>query len=116
VILPIIIAVIFIALCSLLREPARQRFSVTFVAIAGTAYLSGGLSARELAFCAAMTVLAYRGRADYRVTDVGWLLHCGGISRTIHTATRSPPFAPNSFLGCFMCAHHEESASCCETP
>lgn len=38
VILPIIMAAIFIAICSLLREPARQRFSAIFVAGAGAAY------------------------------------------------------------------------------
>ena len=41
VIVPIIIAVILIAICSLLREPVRQRFSAIFVAGAGAAFLYG---------------------------------------------------------------------------
>ena len=56
---PIVVAIIMIALCSLLKEPHRQQFSAIFLAGAGAAYLSGGFGLWEFGFCAIITLLAY---------------------------------------------------------
>jgi hypothetical protein len=103
VIAPIVIAFIFIALCSLLREPTRQKFSAVFVAGAGAAYFSGGFGPWEIAFCAVITLLAYRGLTDYRAIGVAWLLHSGWD--IAHDLYGNPiiPFAPESSFGCFVC-------------
>jgi hypothetical protein len=39
---PVVVALVFIVLCSLLKELARQKFSAVFVAGAGAAYFAGG--------------------------------------------------------------------------
>jgi|SRR5579859_2965963 len=69
------VAIAFILLVSLLREPSRQRFMAIFVAGAGAAYLSGGLGAWEFAFTAVATYVAYRGLDSYRFVGIAWLMH-----------------------------------------
>ena len=64
VISPVIVAGIFVALCALIREPARHKFSAVFVVSAGAAYFAGGFGRWKLAFCVVITLLAYRGLAD----------------------------------------------------
>lgn len=100
---PLIIAAALVGLCSLLREPARQRFSAIFLAGAGAAYLSGGFGLWEFAFCALITFLAYRGLESYRPIAVGWVLHtCWDLA---HHFYGNPiiPFAPLSSAGCAIC-------------
>ena len=100
---PVVFAFIFIALCSLLREPTRQKVSAVFVAGAGAAYFAGGFGPWELAFCSLITVLAYRGLADYRAIGVAWLCHSGWD--LAHDLYGNPiiPFAPASSFGCIVC-------------
>jgi Family of unknown function (DUF6010) len=100
---PLGVAGLLIALGSLLREPARQRFSAIFLAGAGAAYLSGGFGVGELAFCALITVLAYLGLQNYRAMAAGWLLH--SVWDVAHHLWGHPiiPFAPASSLGCAIC-------------
>jgi hypothetical protein len=43
-----VVACVFILLCSLIREPDRQRFSALMISGAGAAYLGGGLGAWEV--------------------------------------------------------------------
>jgi hypothetical protein len=102
-IFPVIVGLVAVSLISLLREPARQKFSAVFVAGAGAAYLSGGFGAWELVFCAAVTVLAFRGLSDYRAIGVAWLLH--SVWDLAHHLWGNPiiPFAPDSSFGCFVC-------------
>ena len=73
--MPVVIAAIFVALVSLLREPTRLRFNAIFVAGAGSAYLSGGFGVWEFPFTAVMTYLAFRGLDDYRFIGAAWMLH-----------------------------------------
>ncbi len=63
---PLVVALIFITLCSLFREPNRQNFSALLIAGAEAAYLNGGLLEWEFAFCKVMTGVAYWGLKDYR--------------------------------------------------
>jgi hypothetical protein len=101
---PIVIALIFVALASLIREPARQKFMAVMVAGAGAAYLSAfGLGFREFAFTTVVTYCAYRGLNSYRFIGIGWLLHTGWD--IVHHLAGSPllPFSPDSSLGCAIC-------------
>lgn len=103
VVSPIVIGFILIALISLLREPARQKFSAVFVAGAGAAYFGGGFGPWELVFCTVVTLLAFRGLTDYRAIGVAWFCHTGWDFA--HDLYGSPiiPFAPASSFGCFIC-------------
>ena len=72
-----LMAILFVLLVSLVREPARQRFMAVFVAGAGAAYFNGGLGMWELAFTAVVTYLAYRGLHSYVFIAAAWFLHAG---------------------------------------
>ncbi|HSZ50031.1 MAG TPA: DUF6010 family protein [Caulobacteraceae bacterium] len=100
---PLGVAGLLITFGSLLREPARQRFSAVFLAGAGGAYLSGGFGVWEFAFCAVITVLAYFGLQHYRAIAAGWLLHSAWD--VAHHLWGHPiiPFAPSSSIGCAIC-------------
>jgi hypothetical protein len=69
------VAIVFVFLVSLLREPTRQRFMAIFVAGAGSAYLNGGLGGWEFLFTSVATYVAYRGLESYRWIALGWLMH-----------------------------------------
>jgi hypothetical protein len=100
---PLLVAGVFILLCGLLREPARERFSAIMIAGAGAAYLGGGLGLWEFAFCAIMTVIAYRGLTDYRYTGAGWVLHtCWDVAHHLY-GNPIVPFLPMSSAGCAIC-------------
>ncbi len=73
--LALVVAIVFVFLVSLLKEPARQRFMAIFVAGAGSAYLNGGLGLWEFLFTAVATYVAYRGLESYRFIGAAWLLH-----------------------------------------
>jgi hypothetical protein len=103
-IIPVVIAIGFILLCSPIKEPARQKFMAIFLAGAGAAYLSGGgFGLWEMAFCAALSVCAYNGLRSYRFIGIGWLLHTGWD--ILHHLYGNPllPFDPTSSLGCAIC-------------
>jgi hypothetical protein len=103
IVAPLMVALGFIAACSLLKEPGRRHFSAIIIAGAGAAYLNGGLGAWEFAFCALVTFIAYRGIKDYRFIAVGWLLH--SIWDVAHHFYGTPivPFIPTSSAGCAIC-------------
>ena len=100
---PLGVAGVFVLLCALLKEPARQKFSAVFLAGAGAAYLSSGFGLWEFGFCALITGLAYLGLANYRAIALGWLLHAGWD--IAHHLYGHPiiPFAPTSSVGCAIC-------------
>lgn len=97
------VAVIYILLSSLLKEPIRQQFNAIMIAGAGAAYLSGGLGIWEFPFCALMAIVAYKGLGRYYFIGIGWLLHtCWDI---VHHLYANPiiPFSPASSAGCAVC-------------
>lgn len=100
---PLIVAGVFILLCSLLREPHRKQFSAIMLAGAGAAYLGGGLGVLEFAFCGMMTFIAYRGLESYRFIGTGWVLHTAWD--IVHHLFGNPivPFLPLSSSGCAIC-------------
>ena len=71
----VVVAIAFIFLVSLLKEPTRQRFMAIFVAGAGAAYLNGGLGLWEFLFTGVATYVAYRGLESYRFIGAAWILH-----------------------------------------
>jgi len=97
---PLVIAMVFILLASLLKEPSRQKFNAIFVAGAGAAYLNGGLGLWEFAFTAVATYLAYRGLESYRFIGLAWILHTGWD--VMHHFFGSPIvyLQPTSSAGC----------------
>jgi thiamine transporter ThiT len=97
---PLVVALIFITLCSLFKEPNRRNFSALMIAGAGAAYLNGGLLGWEFVFCTVMTGVAYWGLKDYRWIGVGWLLHTAWDA--VHHLYGTPivPFVPLSSFGC----------------
>lgn len=101
--IPVVVALVAIALASLIREPARQKFSAIMMAGAGATYFNGGFGPAEMVFCVVVTALAFRGLVDYRALGVGWLLHSGWD--LAHDLWGNPiiPFAPSSSFGCFIC-------------
>jgi len=100
---PILIALIFISLCSLLKEPTRRNFMAIMIAGAGAAYLNGGLGKWEFVFTTIVTWFAYKGLQSYGFIGVGWILHTGWD--ILHHFYGNPivPFAPTSSLGCAIC-------------
>ena len=103
VIAPLMVALAFIAACSLFKEPNRRSFSAIMSAGAGAAYLNGGLGGWEFAFCAVATFVAYSGLNDYRFLGVGWVLHT--VWDVLHHLYGNPivPFVPSSSAGCAIC-------------
>jgi hypothetical protein len=103
IVAPVVVAVIFIAACSLFREPSRRNFSAIMIAGAGAAYLNGGLLGWEFAFCAPIALLAFWGLNDYRFIGLGWAFHT--VWEVIHHFYGTPivPFVPSSSAGCAIC-------------
>ena|SRR2546422_11387317 len=98
--IPVVAAVFFVFLASLIPEPTRRRFMAILVAGAGAAYLNGGLGVWEFVYIAMATYAAYRGLDSYRFIGVAWLMHTGWD--VVHHLYGNPiwPFAPTSSAGC----------------
>ena len=58
---PIIVALVYISLCSLFGEPGRRNFNAIMIAGAGAAYLNGGFGIWEFVFTAVVTFCAFQG-------------------------------------------------------
>jgi hypothetical protein len=99
----ILVAVVFILLCSLIPEPQRRNFNAIFVAGAGSAYLSGGLGAWEFGFTTLATLCAYQGLHSYRFIGLAWLMHTGWD--VMHHLYGEPIVwcLPTSSLQCAVC-------------
>jgi len=100
---PIVVALLYISLCSLLQEPSRRNFNAIMIAGAGAAYLNGGFGIWEFAFTIVVTYCAYKGLQSYRFIGVGWLLHTGWDVMHHLYGTPIIPFVPTSSLGCAIC-------------
>jgi hypothetical protein len=103
IILPIVIGIIYILLCSCINEPNRRNFNAIMIAGAGAAYFNGGFGIWELVFTAIVTYCAFQGLRSYRFIGVGWLLHTGWD--VLHHLYGTPiiPFAAMSSFGCAIC-------------
>jgi hypothetical protein len=100
---PVVVALVYILLCSLLSEPNRRHFNAIMIAGAGAAYLGGGLGPWEFVFTAVVTYCAYRGLQSYTFIGIGWLLHTAWD--VMHHLYGNPiiPFVPTSSFGCAIC-------------
>ena len=99
---PVIGAVVFIVVMSLVKEPARRTFNAIVVAGASGVYLSGGFGPWELVYPAIVTPAVYLGLRSYRLIAVAWLMHsCWDI---VHHLWGNPiwPFMPTSSFGCMI--------------
>ena len=85
---PVIVAIVYISLFSLFKEPNRRGFNAIVIAGAGAAYLSGGFGVWEFVFLAVVTYCAYRGLRSYTFIGIGWLLHTGWD--VLHHLTATP--------------------------
>lgn len=104
IVAPIVIGLVYIAVVSLVPEPARQKVNALMVAGAGAAYISGGsLGLGELAFTAVVTFCAYLGLTNYAWLGVGWLLHTAWD--VVHHLRGAPiiPELQHSSYGCAIC-------------
>jgi hypothetical protein len=103
VIAPIAVSGAFIAIMSMLREPDRQKVSALLIAGAGAVYFGAGFGWSEVAFCALLTWLAFRGLQDYRFVGTAWVLHI--IWDVLHHLYGRSilPFLPLSSAGCAIC-------------
>jgi hypothetical protein len=104
VLAPILIGLVYVLLSSLIPEPHRRKFNAVLVGGAGAAYLSGGaLGPWELAFCALVTYVAFRGLDSWTFIGFGWLLHTAWD--VVHHLKGQPilPFAHDSSFGCAFC-------------
>jgi len=98
--MPLVGVPVFVALNSLIPEPARRRWNAIFVAGAGSAYLSGGLGFLEFPYILIATYVAYRGLDAHRWIGIAWLMHTGWD--VVHHLYGNPiwVFAPKSSAGC----------------
>lgn len=97
------VAVLYIVLVSLFKEPNRQKFNALIIAGAGAAYLNGGLMELEFVFCTVMTFVAFKGLKHYYWLGIGWILHTGWD--LVHHFYGNPivPMDALSSLGCAFC-------------
>jgi hypothetical protein len=99
---PVIGAVVFVVVMSLVKEPGRHTLNAILVAGASGVYLSGGFGSWELLYPAIVTPVVYLGLRSYRFIDVVWLMH--SCSDIVHHLWGNPiwPFMPTSSFGCMM--------------
>lgn len=97
------VALLFITLMSLVREPYRQTINALIIAGAGATYWSGGLGFYEFPLGVIMIFLAYKGLKNYHYVAVGWLVHT--VYDVLHHLYGNPiiPMAPLSSAGCAVC-------------
>ncbi len=100
---PIIAAVAFIAVMSLVHEPIRRTLNAVIVAGAGGAYLSGGgFGLWEVVYPVIATPIAFFGLDSYAFTGIAWLMHSAWD--IAHHVYGNPiwPFMPTSSFGCMI--------------
>ncbi len=99
----VVIAIIYIALTSLMKEPNRQKLSAIIVAGAGAVYWSGGLGVWEFVFGSVMLFIAYKGLTHYYFIGIGWLMHTSWD--IVHHLYANPIvyLNPSSSAGCAVC-------------
>jgi Family of unknown function (DUF6010) len=99
----IAIALVYITIFSLVKEPNRQKINAVIIAGAGAVYWSGGLGIWEYLFATAMLFMAFKGLTNYRYIGFAWLMHT--TWDTLHHLYGNPivPFSASSSAGCAVC-------------
>jgi hypothetical protein len=97
---PIVGAIVFVFLMSLVREPARRNINAILAAGASGVYLSGGLGPWELPFAFTAAGVAYLGLGSYRYIGCAWLMHAAWDLVHHFYGNAIWPFMPTSSFGC----------------
>lgn len=97
------IALIYIVIFSVVKEPHRQKINAVIIAGAGAVYWNGGLGIIEYVFGTLMIALACGGLSSYVYIGTGWLLHTSWDLLHHYYAQPIVPFSPSSSLGCAVC-------------
>jgi len=99
---PVVGAVAFVMVMSLVKEPARRNFNALLAAGAGGVYLSGGFGPWELLYPALTVAVVYRALRSYRFIGVAWLMHSAWD--LAHHLWGNPiwPFMSTSSFGCMI--------------
>lgn len=99
----IAIAMFFVSLMSLLKEPHRQKINAIILAGAAGVYWSGGLGVWEFAFGTLLLWVAFKGLNNYTFIGIGWLLHTAWD--IVHHFYGDPIvfLEPSSSAGCAVC-------------
>jgi Family of unknown function (DUF6010) len=101
--MPVTGAVGVILLASFARVPARQNYMAILVAVAGGAYLDGGLGPWEFPISLLVGYCASQGlhpRTGYNYIAAGWLVH---TACDVHHHVKDPPMVkwiPTSLVEC----------------
>jgi hypothetical protein len=72
---PAIGAVVFVAIMSLVPEPARRSFNAIFAAGAIGVYIGGSFGTWELLYPVLATPIVYLGLRSYKYIGIAWLMH-----------------------------------------
>jgi Family of unknown function (DUF6010) len=99
---PVIAAVVFIALMSLVREPTRRTVNAIIAAGASGVYLNGGFGPYEVIFPILAMPLVYRGLVSHRYIGVVWLMHAAWDLPHHFWGNPIWSFMPTSSFGCFV--------------
>jgi hypothetical protein len=99
---PAVGAVVFVAIMSLVPEPARRKFNAIFAAGAVGAYIGSSFGPWELVYPVVATPVVYCGLKSHRFIGVAWLMHAGWD--LIHHLWGKPiwPFLRTSSFGCMV--------------
>ena len=99
---PALGALLFVAVMSLVAEPARRTLNAIILAGASGVYLSGGFGLWELIYPVIGAAIGFRALQSYRWIAVGWLIHAGWD--IVHHLWGNPiwPFMPTSAFGCMI--------------
>jgi hypothetical protein len=99
---PVVSAVVFVLLMSMVKEPARLRLSAVFAAGACGVYLSGGFGVWELLYPAITFPVIYRALRSHRFVGLAWLMHAGWDVLHHLYGNAIWPFMPTSSFGCLI--------------
>ena len=99
---PVLSAGLFVAIMSMVPDPARRSFNAIFAAGAVGAYIGGGFGKWELIYPLLATPVVYLGLRSYRAIGVAWLMHAAWDLP--HHLTGHPiwPYVRTSSLGCMI--------------
>ena len=99
---PVVAALVFVAVMSRIKEPARRHFNAILVAGASGVYLSGGLGLWELVYPALALPVVYLGLRSHRYIGIAWLMHASWDAVHHLYGNAIWPFMPTSSFGCLI--------------
>ena len=99
----VVVAFLYIAEFSLVREPNRHIINALIIAGAGATYWSGGLGFYEYPLGLIMLILAFKGLTNYKFLALGWLVHT--VYDLLHHFYANPIIleVSSSSAGCAIC-------------